>query len=261
MTGLRVHKDFQAVRSLPFCYLCGRVFEEGDEVDGDHVPPKAAFNARDREPTLKLRTHRTCNGAFSVDDKKVAQLIALRRRQAPSSYRDAALRFAEYPGMGVALTNLNVDYAVWRWIRGFHAALYRQPLVTNFHAIVTPFPRGDLEGGLARVHPLRPQHPLAVSVIKHNRAAGNLDQIVANNQQLRYECAWCESDDGKRWFCMFALDIYDWKDLGSHTADIPARGCTGVYALPDYSRPETATIGRRPPDGPTEGDPFDAFGR
>jgi hypothetical protein len=43
---------------------------------------------------------------------------------------------------------------------------------------------------------------------------------------------------------MFALDIYDWKDLGSHTADIPARGCTGFYVLLDGSAPETAARDR-----------------
>jgi len=261
MVSLKVHKDFQNVRYLPFCYLCGRELQDGEVKDGDHVPPKAAFNARDREPALKLQTHRACNGAFSVEDKKVAQLIALRRWEGPSSARDTALKFARYPGIGIGIMNLNVDDAVWRWIRGFHAALYRQPLITELRAIVTPLPRSTLQYGVAKVHPLRPQHALAVSVVKHNRVAGSLDQIVANNRQLRYECAWCESDKGAQWFCMFALDIYDWKDLGSHTGEIPARGCTGIYALPDYSRPETATIGTRPPDGTTEGDPLDAFGR
>lgn len=91
MLTLRVHKDFQEVRHLPFCYLCGRDFVLGDKVDGDHVPPKAAFNARDKEPPLKLKTHVACNSAWKVDDRKIAQLIALRRREGPSSHRDQAL--------------------------------------------------------------------------------------------------------------------------------------------------------------------------
>lgn len=59
MPVLRVHKDFQLVRRLPFCYLCGAVFIEGELFDGDHVPPKAIFNPRDRNPILKFkRTNR-----------------------------------------------------------------------------------------------------------------------------------------------------------------------------------------------------------
>jgi hypothetical protein len=262
MPSLRVHKDYQGVRNLPFCYLCGREFVETDQLSGDHVPPRAAFNARDRQPVLKLETHKTCNESFSVDDKKVAQLIALRRRERPSSARDSAPRFALYPGPGggAGVVNLDVDQAVWRWIRGFHAALYRQPLLTTNHAIVTPFPRADLGSGVPKVRPLRPQHALAVRVLKYNRHVGNLDALVANNGQLRYECVWAEADDGGRWFCMFGLDIYDWKDLGSHSEEIPARGCAGMYALPDYSLPAGATVGRDPVIEIPSKDPLDPFG-
>ena len=98
MLSLIVHKDFQSARRLPFCYLCGRDFVDGDLVDGDHVPPKAVFNPRDRTPTLKLKTHKKCNAALSIDDKKIAQLIALHRFDGPKSVRDQALQFASYPG-------------------------------------------------------------------------------------------------------------------------------------------------------------------
>jgi hypothetical protein len=40
---------------------------------------------------------------------------------------------------------------------------------------------------------------------------------------------------------MFALDIYDWKDLGAHAKNIPARGCAGFYMLPSGLAPENAT--------------------
>lgn len=72
---LETQKDFRKVQRLPFCYLCGDSFLEDDITDGDHVPPKAAFNPRDREPAFKLETHKKCNASFSVDDKKVGQLI------------------------------------------------------------------------------------------------------------------------------------------------------------------------------------------
>lgn len=218
---------------------------KGESVDHDHVPPKTAFNKRDRQLVLKLKTHKSCNSALSVDDKKVGQLIALRRHEGPSSARDMALRFRNYFNLGVAVENLDVDAAVWRWIKGFHAALYRQPLLADRFALVTPFPRGDrTPNGRLQIRPILPQHLAAVDTIKNNRARGNLDTIVANKGKLRYECVWCQADDGVQWLCCFALDIYDWKDLGSHTDEIPARGCAGIYIQPDRIAPTDAARAR-----------------
>src|SRR5271156_6580819 len=123
MVILETQKDFRKVRRLPFCYLCGNTLPEDDVTDGDHVPPKSAFNARDREPALKLKTHRKCNTGFSVADKRVGQFIAMRRREEPPPIRDQALTFMSGGGL-TAITNLNIDAAVWRWVRAFHAALY-----------------------------------------------------------------------------------------------------------------------------------------
>jgi hypothetical protein len=114
VVSLQTQKDCRAVQRLPFCHLCGDNLREGDITDGDHVPAKATFNARDREPALKLQTHKRCNADLSVDDKKIGQRIALRRRESPPPRRDQAQRHV------VAVTNLNIDAAVWRWIRGFH---------------------------------------------------------------------------------------------------------------------------------------------
>lgn len=242
MVALRVHKDFQEVRYLSFCYLCGREFAKDDQVDGDHVPPRAAFNVRDKEPPLKLKTHVACNSALKVEDKKIGQLIALRRLEGPSSRRDQALEIVHYQNLGMAaVENLNVDGAVWRWVKGFHAALYRKPLTGETYSIQTPFPRGDIRDGRVTIRPIRKQHLLAVDAIKRNRVGGSLDVIVANKGKLRYECVWCKADASDDWLGMFALDIYDWKDLGSHTSEIPARGCAGIYMLADRSIPESAS--------------------
>jgi hypothetical protein len=243
MPILETLKDFQRVRRLTFCYLCGVSFIEDDVTDGDHVPPKTAFNSSDREPALKLETHNKCNASFSVEDKKVGQLIALRRREKAPPFRDQALRFVSGGGMA-AVTNLNVDAAVWRWIQGFHAALYRQPLLEAHHTLRTPFPRADDVRGRYVLQSLLEQHNLAVATIKRNRAWNNLDRIVSNRGQLRYECVWCLADDGQSWLCVFGLDIYDWKDLGHSTAAIPARGCAGMYLLRDSGAPAGASQNR-----------------
>lgn len=54
------------------------------------------------------------------------------------------------------------------------------------------------------------------------------------------------SDDATTWFCMFGVDIYDWKDLGSRSPSIPARGCAGMYQCEDGLRPETESVNREP---------------
>jgi hypothetical protein len=261
MVILQTQKDFRIVQRLPFCYLCGEHLQEDDVTDGDHVPARATFNPRDREPALKLRTHKRCNANLSVDDKKLGQLIALRRRELPTSLRDQALNFMTQRDM-VAVTNLNIDAAVWRWIRGFHAALYREPLLAGSrHTIRTPFPRADEVQGRLLLQPLLEQHRLIVTTLKQNRAWRNVDSIEANRGQLRYECVWCLADDDTTWFCMFGVDIYDWKDLGSSTALIPARGCAGMYQREDGSLPQMATVNRASPIEVLNEDPLDPFGK
>src|ERR1039458_8862362 len=99
-TAVQTQKDFQGVRNLPFCYLCGRDFVATDAVDWDHVPAKSAFSPRDHDPPLKLKTHReTCHAQWSDNDKKVGQLISLRRGEGPKSQRDQALRFIQHGDM------------------------------------------------------------------------------------------------------------------------------------------------------------------
>jgi len=99
---------------------------------------------------LKLRAHKACNHGHHLNDEKIGQMIALRRREAPrpENRKLHALR----TNAGAAIINLDVDATVWRWITGFHAALYREPL--HFQAtgktdppfvrsIVLPFPKGS----------------------------------------------------------------------------------------------------------------------
>lgn len=73
------------------------------------------------------------------------------------------LRFAVSPrGTIGAVTNLDIDSAVWRWIAGFHAALYRTSPVGIRGSLVTPFPRGRRINGQVVFEPLRPQNEIFV---------------------------------------------------------------------------------------------------
>lgn len=238
MISLTTQADFRKVRSLSFCYLCGRQFALGDHCDGVHVPPQAIFAKSDRLP-LKLKTHKVCNQRHSGEDENFGQLIGAMHGHFPRDPKDRRLRVSHVaPSVG-GITNLNVDAAIWRWVRGCHAALYREPLLTNQFSIVSPFPRADQEaGGPYKLRQILPQHPLFVQVIKTQRAHGELDRIESNNGRFAYECAWGLSDDGQRWICMFAIKLYDWKRLGMTTIG-PSRGCAGCYIL--HSPPTNAT--------------------
>src|SRR5260221_7199991 len=127
MVALLQQSDFRSVQNLPFCYLCGQPFVAGDSQNRDHVPPECIFASCDREP-LWLPAHTACNKSFSVIDEKIGQLIALRYGKVPRDRKRRKLRFALSPQRALgAVVNLDIDAAVWRWIAGFHAALYREP--------------------------------------------------------------------------------------------------------------------------------------
>ena len=257
MISLTAQKDFQPLRKLTFCYLCGKDFVAGDDIDRDHVPAQSAIAKRDREPLL-LPTHVRCNRAYHLSDQKVGQLIALRRGEVPRK-EVRRLRFAISPhGTQGAVTNIDLDAAIWRWIAGFHAALYRVSPVGIRGSLVTPFPRARKIKGRFFIDPLKPQHHLFVHTIKQNRARKNLDRISCNKGAVVYECVWCQSDNSGPWLCIFALNIYDWKDLG-RTTFLPARGCAGHYVMPAKDAPPKAAKHTASPIVISVGDTLDAF--
>jgi len=263
MVSLLHQRDFQSVQNLPFCYLCGRQFVAGDSQNRDHVPPECIFAPLDREP-IWLPAHTVCNKSYGLIDEKIGQLIALRYGKVPRNPADRRLKFAVSPQRDLsAVVNLDIDAAVWRWIGGFHAALYREPGVGIKGSLITPFPRARVVNGRVVFEPLRVQHQHFVETIRSNRSRSNLDRISCNKGKLTYECVWQQADNNGPWMCIFALDIYDWKDLG-RTGVLPARGCAGFYITPTRTIPTIPTNATKAVKSsiiiPTS-DRFDAFAR
>jgi hypothetical protein len=159
-----------------------------------------------------------------------------------------------------AITNLNIDQAINRWIVGFHAALYREYPVGFRGNIVSPFPRYDVIDGKYVLADYLLQTAAFVDAIKNYRARNNLDSIRANKGAMTYECIWDQSDNKKVWMCIFALDIYGWKDLGK-TDLAPARGCSGFYTVTANTPPEFATKGIKYKIQIPNYDPLDAFSK
>jgi hypothetical protein len=194
-----------------------------------------------------------------MTDEKVGQLISLQRGQAPSDPNNRRLRFRHFGVLGAAaLMNVNFEAAVWRWIAGFHSALYREPLRARRRCIVTPFTRANQINGTYSFLPIPVQHLLFVKMVKVNRIRNSVDRIVTNKGKMTYECLWVQTDDRSEWFCMFALNIYDWKDLGA-TSIQPARGCAGGYALDTGQVPSLAARGSPPLVWIPDPHPLDPF--
>jgi hypothetical protein len=259
MVELLSQKSFRAVQSLPFCYLCGKQFSAGNVRSRDHVPPECLFQPIDREPLL-LPTHLACNKSYELIDEKMGQLIGLRYGKVPSP-EHRRLKFTLSPSdvtLG-AVANVNIVAAVWRWVAGFHSALYREPAIGIKGSVVTPFPIGRNVNGRIVIVPIRPQQEIFVRTIRLNRFKENLDRIECNKGKLTYECVWCQSDNNGPWLCMFALDIYDWKDLG-RTPHLPARGCAGYYVMPSGAAPVLAMKGKSSTIILPDSNPLDAFG-
>jgi hypothetical protein len=107
-----------------------------------------------REP-LWLPAHTACNSGYRLLDEKIGQLIALRYAKVPRNAAHRRLRFAysRHRDLG-AVVNLDIDGAVWRWIGGFHAALYREPGVGIRGSLVTPFPKARIVNGRPVFAPL-----------------------------------------------------------------------------------------------------------
>lgn len=179
---LSTHKHFQEVRHLPFCYLCGKPFVHGDDEDGDHIPPQSCFGKADRNVPLKLRTHRQCNGRYNLIDEQIGQVISLKRGYVPP-VRNRRLAFKIFPPAGTrgafgAITNVDIRGAIRRWVCGFHAALYREPIPDGAQfRIDTPFPTARLSWRGLELEPLRAQHRVMVEILKVNRAAHNPDEL------------------------------------------------------------------------------------
>jgi hypothetical protein len=237
------HKQFQEVGKLTFCYVCTSPFVIGVAADRDHIPPQACFAKADRNVPLVLRTHVKCNHDHNANDELVGQLISLKHGHSPAA-RARRLNFEVVPSPHngdflAGFDNLDFGNVIRRWVRGFHAALYREPLSASCRFDVS----------------LR-----FVEAIKINRVARNLDQIVSNNGKLQYDCVWAQSDDSGPWLCIFALNIYDWKDLGD-SKHFPARGCVGSYVLPSGKPPLSATLVTKLQISISNFDVLDPFGR
>ena len=249
MKTITTQQQARPVQSLGFCFFCGGVFATERECINapDHLPPKAVFHPDDRNWRLKVACHWCCNQERSITDTKSGQLIGATRGQYPKT-KDIALnvepwRIADDEIPVGILSEFNFQAEIWRWVRGFHAALYGEYLPADGgHRTYPPIPSGEMtaEGPQFNEDHLHVQAGV-VQQIKMNAAVGRLDEIKCNNGKLHYMCLWAPPFDRGQWECWFALKIYDWQTAGDPR--FPQRACIGRYAISDVQPPTDASVG------------------
>jgi len=184
MIEIVTQKDLAALQAMTFCYLCGKEYGPDDETNRDHIPPKTIFLTEDRNTPLILPACEGCNQDQSQHDEMVGQLISFLHRTPP---RPEQLRLnirggrVTQDGSPIAFAqNLNLEEIVWRWVRGFHAALYGEYLPQNIkkRRVHVPFQRGTVDkDNKISYEPLLPQVAVIVEEIKKNRMTRTLDRI------------------------------------------------------------------------------------
>ena len=261
--NLLTQKELSKCRSLSFCYICGKRLAGSEDRNRDHVPPKNIFADSDRNPPLILPVHVKCNSDHSENDEIIGQLVNLLHGKVfrsemqkikfgvvPKKDKDAPLTYTY---------GVNYKSVFWRWIMGFHAALYRSPVASGTSGnIHLPFPTGYNKDNTLKFEPMPSQQSLFVHEIKRNRTAGTLDRIQCYNGKCTYECFWTQFDNSDKWLCVFALRLYDWENLGP--PQLKQRGCVGFYSSPS-DPPSEAIRATRILFALPNMEPLDPFGR
>jgi hypothetical protein len=258
---LTTHKDLQEGQNLSFCYLCGQDLGFPNEIDRDHVPPSGLFALADRDPPLILPTHRQCNQKRSREDQAIGQLVGvLHGRRVNPAHNKLHVAISQFKNGNPAavLRDIDIKEIIRRWVRGFHAALYREYIPQDaLFATYPPLPEGKHVGDQITFVPIPEAFIKFVEEIRRNRAVGSLDRIACRNEKCRYECVWSQADDGK-WICVYCLDLYNWIELGD-LHNFTGRGCVGCYRRPlGGVPPNAATTTRLLFDCKPVG-PFDPF--
>jgi hypothetical protein len=255
---LITQQDVRPLRRLPFCYICGLPLVDDDVRNDDHVPPSSVFLEADRNHPLILPTHYACNHGQHVQDQQIGQLVGLLHGHAPNPQHQRVQLFGGQGPDGnpfAAAGGFDLVSIIKRWICGFHAALYREPMLQGTE-FMTSLPLASLDVSTGQLDPVHEIVPHFVRAIRQNRELGPLDRIECRNGKCLYECVWVEPNDGGR-FCVYALDLYGWVTFGD-TERFGRRGCVGAYVPPNRQPPLGARLGIQGDDAAIS-DPLDPF--
>jgi hypothetical protein len=160
---------------------------------------------------------------------------------------------------GIA-AQIDLRAMIRRCVRGFHVALYREPLIGDGTRFMTtpPMPELQMNADGARYKEVPAVAEEFVKELKRNRRTRTLDRIECRKGRCRHQCLWSLADDG-RYLCIHGFDLYGWKGLGDNQ-HFEVRGCVGAYRTGDGSVPARGTGATRLAFDVENRDRLDPFG-
>lgn len=227
-------KEMQDARqTIAFCYLCGKDLPPRGEpgrrkqLIGEHVIPRTLLgNAPESQAeawAVVLDVHRACEESTKQRaDHWLKLLQDMHVKPAsewakPGHVRDMPIRpsLLIHPQTGTAVTTFtglgDLFAGVWRWIRGLHAALYREFLLPDvWHFSYPPVPACSSQESGPTIEDTETQSHLIRSSIGLAESLGKWDGITAWGGAARYRCTWwqCAALKGKpNWICFWTLSF------------------------------------------------------
>lgn len=241
---IREH-DAKAVAKQSHCYLCGQPLDDPDKEDREHVVPKSIFRKGDRNFPLILPAHKKCNGAFSVADEQLKQLISILHGDATSKPIHTRIAGEVVNGVsrvGLVLEGIPLHRLIDRIVRGCHLALYAEILGPETpKRILSPLPAFDCSTGEPLDENFLQQNIVFCGKLKAQRMIGQIDCVHAYKGNFRFESIWAVSDDGLCPFVIACVDIYNWHRLGNQVLG-RSQGCVVSYCPASRTIPNNASL-------------------
>jgi hypothetical protein len=251
-----------ACRAVRFCYLCGEPLPARNQQDRklvcrEHVIPKTLLGDppldRVQRWPVKLDVHKGCDKKYKAGTDDLAALLHCinvhPKEQWPKPKHIQRLGLSlvrvhsllggpSLPAFGNAQKPVS---AVWMWVRGIHAALYREYLPESApHTILAPVPGFNASAGPSALRQTVERSAIVRAPVEYGVRTGRADGLSAWGGQVSYECVWFPPVDehcGDVWACFWGL-IFPGVSTWSRTVLPPGQECPwhGLYTtncLPD----------------------------
>lgn len=222
-----------ARKGIVFCYLCGKDLpprgERGrpKQVIGEHVIPRSLLGGAPKGQregwAVELDVHRACEQSMKQnadhwlkllqdmhtkpqsDWAKPGHLRNLPLHRSLLIHRPTGQAVPGFSGLG------ELFEGVWRWIRGLHAALYREFLPSNVrHFPYPPVPAFSSQESGPTFEETETQSYLVRASIDLAESLGKWDGVTAWGGAARCRCVWwqCTSIKGSpNWMCFWTLSF------------------------------------------------------
>lgn len=227
-------KKMRQIRGeIQFCYLCGEELPARDksgcrqQVTGEHVIPRSLLGDVPKDSTqawaVELTVHRSCEQSRKqhVDHwLKLLQEIHVkppRQWAGPGHLRNLPVYPSQvtHPDTGDVLPAFSgcsvlLD-GVWQWIRGIHAALYREFLPSDVrHRVLPPVPACNNQGNGPTLEETERFSQVTLAAVSLAESLDKWDGIAAWGGAMQYRCVWWQRRQpgvtaGTDWTCFWTL--------------------------------------------------------